>query len=52
MDTVSSLMMMSDDMPLNILFSSGKMIPQKSFIFHQFLSIFAAPKSVKHCLVQ
>jgi hypothetical protein len=51
-DMVSSLMMMSNGLPLNILFLQGKMIRQKTFIFHQFFSIFAAPKSVTHCLVQ
>jgi len=51
-DTASKLMMTSNEMLMDILFSQRKMIRQKTFIFHQFLSIFAAPKSVKHCLVQ
>jgi hypothetical protein len=51
-DMAYSLMMMNNGPKGNIFFPQGKMIRQKTFVFHQFLYIFAAPKSVKHCLVQ
>jgi len=45
-------MMMNNGQYLNYLIPKGKMIRQKTFIFHQILSIFAAPKSVKNCFAQ